>query len=462
MYHNLHFTTATILEWKSQLQDDGIKDVQMHLIFHLITQHNRMIHKRNTLLLLLTLCVLFRLPAQQATLLLDIKPGTGKGVDRDLAAVVGNKYFFYATTDAHGRELWVTDGTPTGTKMVKDIDAGTPSGCDFFPLVVFKGKVWFGAIDEGGFEEYLWCSDGTEAGTQQMSVGSLNDTKHVVAGSNYLYYAARNANGIMALWRTDGTIAGTVQITDIIGTYSVKSVLEEMAVMNDILYMSLSGPVRAELWKSDGTQAGTVLVKNIGATPGNFNGDIQSLTVVGNRLYFAGDKNSNAWFTPWVSDGTAAGTVELAVPNPSGSSSPEWFFPFQSKVYFVAAINSNFSRSLWSTDGTPAGTKQVKKVDIIEFSGYPADMAADANYLYFAGKTSTTGRELWRTDGTEANTVMVKDLDPGSFSSSPANLSVANGKLYFQANVGGNGAELCVSNGTETGTKQITEVTLLR
>jgi ELWxxDGT repeat protein len=414
-------------------------------------------HKGNTLLLFFfLLCGLLRLSAQQAALLLDIKPGTGKGVDKDFTAVAGGKYFFYGSTDAQGRELWVTDGTPAGTKIVKDIKPGTASGCDYYPLVAFKGKVWFGA-SSGGFDDYLWCSDGTEAGTQQMSTGRLSfSPRHVAAGANYLYYAALNASGTTALWRTDGTAAGTVQVADVIGTYSIQSSLEEMAVMGDDLYMSLNGPGTAQLWKSDGTQAGTVLVKNIGLTPGNFNGDIQNLTVVGNKLYFAGDKNYNAWFTPWVSDGTTAGTVELAVPNTFGSSRPEWFFPFKNKVYF-AATNEVPARSLWATDGTPAGTKQVKQVGIAEFSGYPVDMAADANYLYFAGKTSTNGTELWRTDGTEANTLLVKDLDPGSFSSSPANLTFANGKLYFQANVGGNGAELCLSDGSATGTKQVTD-----
>lgn len=36
----------------------------------------------------------------------------------------GYKAFFEATDSEHGGELWVTDGTPAGTKMVKDINPG--------------------------------------------------------------------------------------------------------------------------------------------------------------------------------------------------------------------------------------------------------------------------------------------------------------------------------------------------
>lgn len=413
-----------------------------------------MIHKRNTFLLLFTLCALLRLPAQQATLLRDIKPGLESGLDEDHTAVVGNKYFFYGTSTALGREIWVTDGTGAGTKMVKDIYTGSPSSCEYYPLVVFKGKVWFGATT-GNFEYELWSSDGTEVGTTRFMPGALSTRPDLlVAGANYMYFVANNSSGTKALWQTDGTTAGTKQVAESIGNSNVQFI-DQMAIVGDVLYIGWSGPLKAQLWKSDGTEAGTVLVKDIG-TGGSFGGDISGLTAVGNKVYFAGDKNFNGWYTPWVSDGTAAGTLELATPNSFGSSSPSWFFPFKGKVYFAAS--SGTARALWSTDGTAVGTALFKDVVVAEFgNNIPLDVASDANYLYFAGTTSANGKELWRTDGTAANTKMVKDLDAGSFSSSPSQLTFGNGKLYFQANVGGNGAELCVSDGTETGTKQITD-----
>jgi len=77
--------------------------------------------------------------------------------------IANNKYFYQANDSVNGNELWVSDGTSSGTKMVKNIN---PTG-DSFPLNLISrnGYILFGASasDEQGFE--LWRSDGTENGT---------------------------------------------------------------------------------------------------------------------------------------------------------------------------------------------------------------------------------------------------------------------------------------------------------
>ena len=51
------------------------------------------------------------------------QPGAGRRIISDLTAV-GNQLFFEAYDGVHGVELWKTDGTTTGTVMVKDINPG--------------------------------------------------------------------------------------------------------------------------------------------------------------------------------------------------------------------------------------------------------------------------------------------------------------------------------------------------
>ena len=58
-------------------------------------------------------------------LLKDIVPGTG-GTNISWMRRVGTKLFFSAT-DSHGAELWVSDGTAHGTKRVMDIAPGANS-----------------------------------------------------------------------------------------------------------------------------------------------------------------------------------------------------------------------------------------------------------------------------------------------------------------------------------------------
>ena len=76
-------------------------------------------------------------------------------------------YAFFAATDAeHGSELWVTDGTPAGTRLVKDINPGVATSNVSY-LTRFNDKVVFQATtDDEGAE--LWISDGTEDGTYMI------------------------------------------------------------------------------------------------------------------------------------------------------------------------------------------------------------------------------------------------------------------------------------------------------
>ena len=63
---------------------------------------------------------------ESPVLVSDIRPGVNSSDPRDMTWV-GNKVFFTAGVDGsadQNRELWVTDGTETGTEMVRDIYLG--------------------------------------------------------------------------------------------------------------------------------------------------------------------------------------------------------------------------------------------------------------------------------------------------------------------------------------------------
>ncbi len=56
----------------------------------------------------------------------DICPGS-MGSSIDHITVVGRLVFFSASDGTHGMELWVSDGTVSGTRLVKDIRPGSGS-----------------------------------------------------------------------------------------------------------------------------------------------------------------------------------------------------------------------------------------------------------------------------------------------------------------------------------------------
>ena len=134
---------------------------------------------------------------------------------------------FSADDGVHGRELWRTDGTATGTALVSDIRPGA-IGSAPTNFAVFDGYVYFSADSDGGaaYGRELWRTDGVTAtlvcdvfGGAEASYPSLLtafDPHGRPAGwtSPKLYFGAvssRNSGvsqspiGAMELWSTDGT-----------------------------------------------------------------------------------------------------------------------------------------------------------------------------------------------------------------------------------------------------------------
>jgi ELWxxDGT repeat protein len=80
--------------------------------------------------------------------------------------------FFTARDGTHGEELWKSNGSSTGTVMVKDINPcsvqGGPSN------LTDVGKSLFFTADDGRHGQELWKSNGSRAGT--VMVKDINTT----------------------------------------------------------------------------------------------------------------------------------------------------------------------------------------------------------------------------------------------------------------------------------------------
>jgi ELWxxDGT repeat protein len=102
----------------------------------------------------------------------------------------------------HGQELWTSDGTPAGTRLVRDIVPG-PAESRAFWLVSAGDRLFFSATD-GVHGEELWQTDGTEAGTRMVQdlwpggVGARPDW--LVAAEGYLYFLADNGLTGREVW----------------------------------------------------------------------------------------------------------------------------------------------------------------------------------------------------------------------------------------------------------------------
>lgn len=191
-------------------------------------------------------------------------------------------YAFFQAVDAdHGEELWITDGTPEGTRMVKDINPGVATS-NIQYLTRFNDKVVFGA-DDGEFGTELWISDGTENGTYMVAdihaLESSNPIGFQQLDENHMIFYAMNMDSENAstaqqwLWITDGTEEGTRLVKEVDCVFPGQEEGDNrwganMRVGRKVFFKGEESDKTGvthgvELWVTDGTEEGTYLVKDI-------------------------------------------------------------------------------------------------------------------------------------------------------------------------------------------------------
>lgn len=412
----------------------------------------------------------------------DIAPGSDSSTPSSLTNVNGT-LFFAAIDGAHGStgtELWASDGTTAGTRLVKDIYPG-PLSSNPSDLGNGNGLLYFSANDSTGQE--LWRSDGTAAGTFALS--TTPPASGFVSLGAAVYYIAGSGTA-SHLWKTDGTPSGTTD-TGIPA--------DRVITLGNSLYLT-SG---ATLYRSDGTPAGTTVVTT-------FPGPIAALETAGTHLYLqapdtpASDGSQQTGL--WQSDGIAAGTVKLndwftrpggSFPGDPGVSVSVYHFEDVSGIIYFDLFHvlgrEQYQRELWRTDGTPAGTFLLIATqansnydfgidsELTDLNGTAyfralapnnralgqlwrtdgtvagtvaigarateiSDLINEDGTMFFGATDGTYGEELWQSDGTAAGTVMTADINPGIPGSYPAELTNVAGNLFFSADDGTHGIEL--------------------
>jgi ELWxxDGT repeat protein len=182
--------------------------------------------------------------------------------------VFGTKILFGAR-----RDLWITDGTSSGTSELQIPSTGLQVD-DIIALGNNKALVEGSAPDLG--RSNLWVTDGTGAGTTELTVAGayssgLAPQGGIVLGDRFVF-SGRDAAGENNLWVTDGTAAGT---SEILSNESSGGLAPHgfQTFGSDALFYGFDANGQSGLWETDGTSAGTFEIPITTAFAGSINPD---------------------------------------------------------------------------------------------------------------------------------------------------------------------------------------------
>ena len=351
----------------------------------------------------------------------------------------GEKVFFTGESRVLGRELWVTDGSEAGTRLVKDLRVGQ-TGSQPSMLRAVGTRVFFFA-DDGEHGVSLWSSDGEET---VMAASNGFIPQQAAAAGGLLYYANGPSGGPSGfggwgLWRSDGTADGTWLLNPAEGTfpsYRPFGYSSRLTEMDGGLFFSNLG---REMWRSAGTRADTVKLADLGD-----GAQIVSLAGAAGRLWITLNRGSAKELWSW--NGGAAAMIATF---PVGALAVDGLTARDGRAFFVSK-DTEAGVELWTSDGIV--TRRTGDIQVGEQSSFPSDLTWSGGKLYFTADDGISGRGLWASDGGQAWPVKTW---PGSVG--PTTLVANSGALFFLRNEGGE--VLWRSDGTDAGTQLIKQVT---
>ncbi|GGB78632.1 hypothetical protein GCM10011325_02690 [Dyadobacter sediminis] len=351
--------------------------------------------------------------AATTMLIKDIRPGS-MGSDIQELAAVGNKAAFTAN-DGNGEKLWQSDGSPNGTTILADMPASR--------LINVNGTLYFNGNPESGSELFksTMVTSGTSAVTNFAKSGSMPLGFTQINGVSY-FSADDGING-RELWKTNGSTAGTVLVSDIQSGVNGSNPEQITHVNGTAFFVTGSGSQVHGLWKTGGTAATTIKLKDF---PKSY--ELQGLINVNGTLFF-GVHDTSGSMQLWKSDGSSAGTQLIRTFPLTDTFSP---VAFNGHVYFGAYDNIN-NIGLWKSNGTPEGTTLVKDMPVDAGSSVYKTLTVAGNFIYYIATGYENLRShfyLVKTNGTTQETTVIKELDATFFFTK---LVAVNDLLFFRS-----------------------------
>lgn len=330
--------------------------------------------------------------------------------DYAFPAVSADDVYFAGWTPTTGTELFVTDGTDAGTRLVRDLYPGVRSGFEagysFDPEFTRVGDLTF-FVAHSAKRWQLWRTDGTEAGTFRLTEHYGRPTELTAVGDR-LYFT-----DIGMLMTSDGTVEGTYATGGdesaglIINPYSLEVVGDDLILLANPEFQGVYEGV--DIWRITGLEQGG----RIGRIPVE-DGDARIATDIrdlgdgrfGYLLYRPGSGK----LLVTTSDGTEAGTRTYGAFSTLDIDS---VVGFDGELFMTSYVvrDAGIDQRLWRTDSATGELVQVQK-SLQGAEDNVAGITATADRLWVTRYDRGTKREtVYSTTDAATAPAKVADLD---------------------------------------------------
>lgn len=354
--------------------------------------------------------------------------------------------------------------TRTGITTV-DVEAGTVASfaCTMSQVpstLVVDAKLY--ALDKGGS---LYVTDGTPAGTKaivkraQTSLGSMDPMPELVAYDGGIYYfdeAKREETQLVRLDLATGALTTK-------SSFPTGARFSSLQAIGQRLVFGAGSSMAKELWTYDGHDAAMIETNpwgNASSHPEAF--------AAGENLVFFRTSEDSSWKGPtgsemslWATDGTPAGTRKVHTGHyqvfglDKGLDSTRFAVAGDRLCVLSENATSSAFRSAVCTDGTAAGTQEIP---VAAGSVRPITVGGG---ILFVGSRADHGSDILRVDGATGALEVLASLPPGA--SVTRLVPNADGFLAFVDATDRAAKGIWLSNGTAAGThRMVPDATFMR
>ncbi|MBU8895199.1 hypothetical protein KRR26_06260 [Corallococcus sp. M34] len=242
-----------------------------------------------------------------------------------------------------------------------------------------------------------------------------------------LFFAINFEDGRRALWKSDGSEAGTAEVKSF-PLVTLDTRVRQLTAATEQLFFTLTDSLRgSELWVTRGSTVTTKRLFTFG--PGIQHSFVTHLTTLGNRLVFLRESHPPDPTLPhaeiWTSNGNDTGTVQLRDLGAGTFPTGEQLALPSSVLFFIQAPSG---LALWTSNGTAGATTRMKQLSTSPNTVFPGRVLVVGTEGFFTLSRLDGSTEVWATDGTSAGTVRLDTFGPARRASL---LGVMNGALYL-------------------------------